>query len=96
MIVKFQHKGLEAIYRRPQLDAEALPSPKLRRILAALDAAADLRDLNLPAFRPRPLEGRLKGHWSIWVFGDWYLTFTFSAPNVTIVNYLEMRTPPAC
>ncbi len=96
MIIKFQHKGLEAIYRRPLLDLDALPSPKLRRILAALDAATDPADLNLPAFRPVPLGGRLHGHWSIWVFGHWHLTFTFAAPHVTSVNYLEMRSLPPC
>ena len=32
-------------------------------------------DMNIPGFRLHPLKGEEKGRWSIWVNGNWRLTF---------------------
>ena len=32
-------------------------------------------DMNIPGFRLHPLNGEGKGRWSIWVNGNWRLTF---------------------
>jgi toxin HigB-1 len=61
----------------------------LARILAALDAAAEPEELSLPAFRLPPLKGRLKGHWAIWVSGNWRVTFRFRGADVELVDYLD-------
>lgn len=31
----------------------------------------------------------MKGHWSIWVNGDWRVTFHFAEGDVELVNYLD-------
>lgn len=90
MIVGFRHKGLEVFYHtgsaRGILAAHAA---KLARILAALDAASSSAEVNLPAFNLHQLKGKLKGHWSVWVNGNWRVTFRFVGTDVELVNYLD-------
>jgi proteic killer suppression protein len=71
----------------PALQAEH--APKLRRILSALDVAVGPSDLDIPGFRLHLLKGRLRGHWSIWVSGNWRVTFRFIDSDVEFVDYLD-------
>ena len=90
MIVGFRHKGLEALYSRGTTrGVQASHVKKLRNILALLDVAAGPDDMNLPSFKLHPLKGDLKGHWSVWVNGNWRLTFTFDGPDATVVDYQD-------
>jgi len=90
VITSFRHKGLEAFYLTGSTRGiQAAHAAKLARILAALDAAAEPGELNLPAFRLHPLKGRLKGHWAIWVSGNWRVTFRFRGADVELVDYLD-------
>ena len=45
--------------------------------------------MNLPGFRLHPLKGELKGHWAVWVSGNWRVTFRFEAGNSYDVDYLD-------
>ncbi|WP_425503402.1 type II toxin-antitoxin system RelE/ParE family toxin [Rhizobium oryzihabitans] len=36
-----------------------------------------------------PLKGTLKGHWSIWVNGNWRVTFRFVGADVELVDYVD-------
>lgn len=63
--------------------------PKLRRILSVLDVAEGPRDLDIPGFRLHPLSGRLAEHWSIWVNGNWRVTFRFVDSDVELVDYQD-------
>ena len=56
-------------------------------ILAALDSAHEIDDMDLPGFRLHPLKGKLKGIWSVTVSGNWRITFEFENGNAHIVNY---------
>ena len=58
-------------------------------ILDALDAAQAPAELNLPAFRLHQLKGELAGHWSIWVNGNWRVTFRFIGSDVELVDYQD-------
>lgn len=90
MIVSFRHKGLETLYRTGSARGiQAAHSAKLSRILAALDAAAAPADLSLPAYRLHSLKGALEGHWSIWVNGNWRVTFRFIGADVELVDYQD-------
>ena len=60
---------------------------KLRLHLAALHSAAQIEDLDLPGYRLHPLKGADKGRWSIWVNGNWRLTFTFRDGHVFDLNF---------
>ncbi|CDZ51426.1 type II toxin-antitoxin system RelE/ParE family toxin [Neorhizobium galegae] len=90
MIVSFRHKGLEAFYRSGTTKGiQAAHSAKLGRILGLLDVAVSSEDLNLPGFKLHPLKGNLKGHWSIWVNGNWRVTFRFAGADVELVDYQD-------
>ncbi len=45
--------------------------------LAALESARVVEDMDIPGFRLHPLKGADRGGWSIWVNGNWRLTFEF-------------------
>jgi proteic killer suppression protein len=90
VIVSFRHKGLERLYH--QGSKKGLPAaqvPKLLRILSALDVAQASEDLAIPSFRTHPLKGDLAGHWSIWVNGNWRVTFRFVDSDVELVDYQD-------
>lgn len=76
MIRSFRHKGLKYLYERD--DARGVIAEharKLRDILARLDAAAEISDMNLPGFRLHPLKGDWEGYWAVTVRADWRVVF---------------------
>jgi proteic killer suppression protein len=90
MIVSFRHKGLRALYEKDSIRGiQADQAAKLRRILTALDAANDPGDLEIPGFRLHSLSGKLNGHWSIWVNGNWRVIFRFIESDVELVDYQD-------
>jgi proteic killer suppression protein len=62
---------------------------KLRMQLAALETAITIEEMNMPGFRLHPLVGAERGRWSIWVNGNWRLTFGFATAMFT---FLTTRT----
>ena len=90
VIVSFRHKGLERLYRDgSKKGVQAAHVPKLLRILSALDVAQVPEDLSIPSFRTHRLKGDLAGHWSIWVNGNWRVTFRFVENDVELVDYQD-------
>ncbi|MFZ1181508.1 MAG: type II toxin-antitoxin system RelE/ParE family toxin [Herbaspirillum sp.] len=90
MIISFRHKGLETLYRTGlSKGVQAAHIPKLGRILAALDSASSPKELNLPGYKLHSLKGTLKGHWSVWVNGNWRVTFRFVSADVELVDYQD-------
>ena len=90
MIIDFRHKGLEIFYRTgSKRGIQAAHADKLGMILAMLDVATQPQELNLPALRLHALKGELKGHWSVWVNGNWRVTFRFVGVDVELVNYQD-------
>ena len=90
MIVGFRHKGLETFYVTGSMrGVQASHAAKLRVILTALDAVEAPVQMNLPAFRMHPLKGKFKGHWSVWVNGNWRVTFRFERQDVELVDYQD-------
>jgi len=45
--------------------------------------------MDLPGWRLHPLKGADKGHWSVWVNGNWRLTFVFDGEDVILVDYRD-------
>ena len=90
MIVSFRHQGLELFYTSG-LTKGIQPShaAKLGRILGLLDVASAPADVNLPGFKLHPLKGGLKSHWSVWVNGNWRVTFRFVGADVELVDYQD-------
>ena len=90
MITGFRHKGLEAFYKTGTTRGiQAAHAAKLRRILALLDVATGPDALNIPSFKLHQLKGELKGFWSIWVNGNWRITFRFTGLDVELVSYID-------
>lgn len=90
MIVSFRHKGLENFYRTGSTRGiQAAHASKLRRILGLLDVAQGPQDMNVPSFKLHPLKGDLAGHWSVWVNGNWRMTFRFVESDVELVDYQD-------
>ena len=46
-------------------------------------------DVAIPSFRTHPLKGSLAGQWSIWVNGNWRVTFRFIDSDVELVDYQD-------
>jgi proteic killer suppression protein len=55
--------------------------------LAALDTARRIDDMDIPGFRLHRLQGQEAGRWSIWVNGNWRLTFEFRDGDAFILDY---------
>jgi proteic killer suppression protein len=87
MIKRFRHKGLEALFRtgstkgvHPQL------APKLRRALSRLNDGPLPEAMALPSFRLHPLKGDREGMWSVWITGNYRLTFEIDGEDATNVD----------
>lgn len=55
--------------------------------LAALDTALTIEGMDVPEFRLRPPRGRGQNRWSVWVNGNWRLTFEFRDGNAYVLDY---------
>jgi proteic killer suppression protein len=90
MIVSFRPKGLEAFYKTGSTKGtQPAHAAKLSRMLDVLNATKGLEGANIPSFRLHPLRGELKGHWLVWVNGNWRVTFVFASIHVELVNYQD-------
>lgn len=90
MIKTFRHKGLQVFFETGSKSGiQPSHAPKLGRQLARLDLAKSEEDMNIPGWRLHPLVGDLAGHYSVWVNGNWRLTFTFEAGDAVLVDYRD-------
>ena len=60
---------------------------RLRMLLTALDTAQSIEDMNIPGLRLHRLKGAEGGRWSVWVNGNWRLTFEFEAGHANNLAY---------
>jgi len=61
--------------------------PRLRRILALLETAETLDDMDLTGLNLHELKGERKGTWSVKVSGNWRVTFKIKQGDAIDVNY---------
>ena len=88
MIKSFRHKGLKKFYETGSVaGVQSSHNSRLRMILAALDTSLDIGDMDIPGFKLHPLQGRLKGRWSVSVSGNWRITFEFREGIVYVLDY---------
>jgi toxin HigB-1 len=90
MIRSIRHKGLKRLYEDD--DARGILAEhvvRLRDILARLDAARVVTDMDVPGFRLHPLKGERKGFWAISVRANWRVIFRFSDPDAFDVDYVD-------
>lgn len=90
MIKTFRHKGLKAFFEEGSMAGiQTAHAPKLARQLARLDQSQSAQDMNLPGWKLHPLKGELKGYFSVWVNGNWRMTFTFEGTHAVLVDYQD-------
>jgi toxin HigB-1 len=90
VIQSFRHKGLKRLYEKD--DSRGILAehvPKLRNILARLDAARSPEDMDLPGFRLHALRGELRGFWAVTVRANWRVIFQFDEENACEADYLD-------
>lgn len=90
MIRSIRHKGLKRLYEDDDTrGVMAEHAEKLRDILARLDAAAAVEDLDLPGFRLHRLKGEFKGSWAVTVRANRRVVFRFAEGDVLDVDYVD-------
>jgi len=88
MIKKFKHKGLSKPFEFG-VDSGIQPQhvTRLRQILALLETADSIGDMDLPGLNLHELKGRRRGTYAVKVSGNWRVTFKFVDGDVLDVNY---------
>lgn len=91
MIENFKDRRLKRLYERgdrSKIRADLVD--KVERVLARLDQALVIEDMNLPGYRLHELKGDLKGFWSVSISGNWRIIFRFEngkARDVEMIDY---------
>ena len=87
MIKTFRHKGLQAFFETgSKAGIQPHHASKLGRQLTRLDLAANAGDMNVPGWKLHQLS---TGHWSVWVNGNWRMTFSFENGHAVLTDYLD-------
>lgn len=60
---------------------------RIKNILALLETAETVDDMNLPGLNLHELKGKRKGTRALKISGNWRITFQLSEGNVFEVNY---------
>jgi proteic killer suppression protein len=90
MIKTFLHKGLRAFFEKgSRAGIQPAHASKLSRQLRQLDDASAPGDMNFPGWRLHALHGDMAGHYSVWVSGNWRLTFRFEDGDAILVDYQD-------
>jgi proteic killer suppression protein len=90
MIEGFRYRGLKRLFEdddRSKLSADLVG--RIRLILAALEAAERIEDLDIHTFRLHALKGDLKDHWAITVRANWRIIFRLVDGSVTDVDLVD-------
>ncbi|MBC2716900.1 MAG: peptidase [Desulfobacteraceae bacterium] len=88
MIQKFKHKGLKRLFESGVMSGvDPQHVTRIRKILALLETAETLEDMDLPGLGLHPLKGNRKGTWSVSVSGNWRITFKIQNGDTFDINY---------
>ena len=90
MIKSFNHKGLQAFFETGNKNG-IIPAHagKLARILDRLDVSLSPKDMNLSGYNLHKMTGKEEGTWSVWVNGNWRVTFRFEGEDAVWVDYRD-------
>jgi toxin HigB-1 len=90
MLRSIRHKGLKRLFEDDDprgVSAEHVE--KLRDILARLDAAKTVTDMDIPGFRLHRLKGGRKAFWTVTVRANWRVIFRFEDPDAFEADYVD-------
>ena len=87
MIKSFKHKGLGRLFIKGSASAvQAGYAPRITLIFDAIDAAEQVKELDLPGLRLHRLKGDKRNLWSIKMLGNWRITFEFENGDAHILD----------
>jgi toxin HigB-1 len=90
MIGSIRHKGLASLYYDDQARGVKQSLVKrLRYILALLETAFTVEDMNLPGLKLHQLKGDLAGFYAVSVSGNWRVIFRFEDGEATDVDLMD-------
>jgi toxin HigB-1 len=88
VIQSFRHKGLRSFFETgSRAGIQPKHAQRLRMLLVALETSQKVEDMGVPGFKLHPLKGQEKGRWSVWVNGNWRLTFEFKDGQAYVLDY---------
>ncbi len=90
MIRSIRHKGPKRLYEDDDprgVFAEHVE--KLRRILARLEAAEVVTDMDIPGYRLHALRSELHGCYAVTVSANWRVVFRFEHGDALDVDYVD-------
>ncbi|MEZ5690660.1 MAG: type II toxin-antitoxin system RelE/ParE family toxin [Rickettsiales bacterium] len=84
------HKGLMVFFETGSTAGiQVKHAKRITNILALLNEAKAVQDMNILGYNLHQLKGNTKGLYSVKVSGNWRITFRFENGNAYIVNYLD-------
>ena len=87
-IVGFRHKGLRRFYETGS--ARGIRADLVGKVAVMLHAIEQARHVEqvakLPRWKLHPLKGNRRGEWSVWVSGNFRLTFRVDGENVSDID----------
>lgn len=87
MIKSFKHKGLERLFVKGSASGVQMDyAPRITLILDAIDAAEQVKELDLPGLRLHRLKGEKRNLWSVRVSANWRITFEFDNGDAYILD----------
>ena len=90
MIRSFRHAGLEKFFKTgSKAGIQPKHATRLQEQLAVLNVSRKPEQMNVPGWRFHALKGDLKGHWSVWVNGNWRMIFAFEGEDAILVDYRD-------
>lgn len=88
MIRSFKHKGLEKFFLKGiKSGIQSKHTERLNLILGRLHASTAPEDIDLPGLKLHKVSGKRKNIWSVWVSGNWRVTFRFNGKDAEVVDY---------
>ncbi len=88
MIRKFKHNGLKQLFESGKASGvNPQHSTRLRQILAILETAETIEDMDLPGLNLHELKGNRAGTWAVKISGNWRVTFKLKKGDAVDVNY---------
>jgi len=88
MIQNFKHKGLKKLFEKGNgSGVSANHMKRLKFILALLETAETVEDMDLPGLDLHELRGNRKSSWALKVSGNWRVTFRLENGDAFDVNY---------
>jgi toxin HigB-1 len=91
LIVNFSNKGLKVFYEKGETrKLNPLHIDRIRNILARLNAAKDIRDMNYPGSNLHILKAPpVRGFYSVNVSGNYRIVFRFDNGDAYDIDYLD-------